>query len=292
MAEDKKEKLPLFVSAPGKAKKYATLQYPDEKYGHFGVKLTFEPEDDGYEWAQGLTAQMDELQEEALQKAKAAFKPTKDKKKFVVKYADKSYSVDEDTGTITINFKKPGSFKKKVDGVDQIVKTVLPLFDAKGNRIPSTPDIKIGEGSVLKVSYTIQGFYTPIGAGTQLRLVAAKVLELVEWVAGGDASDYGFEVEDGYEAGTPKEADAEDPEAIDTPEPEPEAEPEPEMELPPTPAPKPAAKAAPKPAAKPVPKPVPAEIKGKPVVAPAVKAAAAKAKAAAKPAADEDSGDF
>jgi hypothetical protein len=310
---EEREKLPLHVSAPGRAKRFAKLQVPDEKYGNFGVKLQWTPDEEGYEWADALCNQIDEMQATALSEAKAAFKPTKDKKKFNEKLADLPYSRDEETGEITINFKKAGSFKSK--RTNTVVNTSLPLFDSKGNRIPPSEEVRIGEGSVLKVAYTIQGFYKPIGASVSIKLVSAKLLKLVEWQAGGDATDYFGEDDDSGEdtfvVGAASEP--EDPDKIDKPEAEAEeetseeetSEEEVEDDSPSeeeqeaalkkaaalaAKAKKPAAKPAPapaKPAAKPVAKPAPAPAKApaKPVAkASAVATSPMKAKAAAKPA--------
>ena len=212
MADEKREKLPLLTTPPGRCKSYATVQTPDEKYDTYHIKLYWEQDDEGYEWAQEMVEKIDALTVEASAAAKAAFKPTKDKKKFVEKFMEKPYSVDEDTGTITINFKKAGSFKK---GPQKIVTPLsLALFDAKGNKIPTTTELKVGEGSTFKLSFTMEGFVKPLGASVSIRLVAAKLLNLVEWEAGGDADAYGLGgEEDGYEVDAVSEEDKAEAEA-------------------------------------------------------------------------------
>lgn len=98
----------------------------------------------------------------------------------------------------TLQFKfKQNKVIHRQDGQTNEVK--IPLFDAKGK--PIAKKIKLGNGSTIKVSYTVAPYYnaTNKGVGLSLRLVAIQVIELVEYSAG-NAESYGFGEEEGYES--------------------------------------------------------------------------------------------
>ncbi|MBU6231391.1 hypothetical protein KGP36_01880 [Patescibacteria group bacterium] len=65
------------------------------------------------------------------------------------------------------------------------------VFDAYGRPIP--PEIKIGNGSKVKVAYT-ENEYDAFGGGINFYLSAVQVLELVEYRAQ-SAAAYGFDVQ-------------------------------------------------------------------------------------------------
>ena len=111
------------------------------------------------------------------------------------------FEESEDGKHLVFKFKQNKIIKRK-DGTTSEVK--IPLFDAKGK--PITEAIKLGNGSVCRISFTVAPYYnaTNKGVGLSLRLVAVQVIELVEYSAG-NAESYGFdEEEEGYEA---KDAD-------------------------------------------------------------------------------------
>ncbi len=111
------------------------------------------------------------------------------------------FEESEDGKHLVFKFKQNKVIKRK-DGTTSEVK--IPLFDAKGK--PITKAIKLGNGSVCRISFTVAPYYnaTNKGVGLSLRLVAVQVIELVEYSAG-NAESYGFdEEEEGYEA---KDAD-------------------------------------------------------------------------------------
>ena len=101
-----------------------------------------------------------------------------------------------DDNTLQFKFKQNKVIHRQ-DGQTNEVK--IPLFDAKGKPIGNK--IKLGNGSTIKVSYTVAPYYnaTNKGVGLSLRLVAIQVIELVEYSAG-NAESYGFGEEEGYES--------------------------------------------------------------------------------------------
>ena len=113
-----------------------------------------------------------------------------------IKEGDVPYSVNDDTGKVTIRFKlKAKVTPKQGDPFEQRP----ALFDAKGK--PIGPDAKIGGGSKVKVAYELVPYYTAIaGAGVSLRLKAVQVIDLVEFSGGASSEAYGFGEEEGYEA--------------------------------------------------------------------------------------------
>ena len=114
------------------------------------------------------------------------------------------FEESEDGKHLVFKFKQNKIIKRK-DGTTSEVK--IPLFDAKGK--PITEAIKLGNGSVCRISFTVAPYYnaTNKGVGLSLRLVAVQVIELVEYSAG-NAESYGFDEEEGYEA---KDADDDPP---------------------------------------------------------------------------------
>ena len=113
-----------------------------------------------------------------------------------IKEGDVPYSVNDDTGKVTVRFKlKAKVTPKQGDPFEQRP----ALFDAKGK--PIGPDAKIGGGSKVKVAYELVPYYTAIaGAGVSLRLKAVQVIDLVEFSGGASSEAYGFGEEEGYEA--------------------------------------------------------------------------------------------
>ena len=180
----KTNKRPRYVTPAGIAQ-YPYLTTPDTKFnpdGDYKVNLEIDPTE--------ITTFLDEQLEASI----AAAKKENPSKK--IKEGDAPYSVNEETGKVTLRFKlKAKVHPKNGESFDQSP----ALFDAKGK--PLSKDIKIGGGSKMKVSYEILPYYTAIaGAGISLRLKAVQVIDLVEYSSGGSGESYGFGKEDGYEA--------------------------------------------------------------------------------------------
>jgi len=68
------------------------------------------------------------------------------------------------------------------------------IFDAAGNKING--DLNVGNGSVVRVAYSWVP-YEGFKGGVALYFQAIQIIELVEY-AGGEAADYGFEQEEGW----------------------------------------------------------------------------------------------
>lgn len=183
----KKAKLPRYVTPIGVAK-YPYLAKPDTKFnpdGDYKVNLEIDAEVAGE-----VIAFLDEQFAASVEKAK---KENPGKK---IKAGEAPYTVDEDSGKVTLRFK----LKAKVSPKEGDPFTQKPaMFDAKGK--PLVGEVKVGGGSKLKVAYEVIPFYTSlVGAGLSLRLRAVQVIELVEFGGGAGAGDYGFGEEEGYAA--------------------------------------------------------------------------------------------
>lgn len=182
-----KPKVQRYVSPAGTAQ-YPWLNKPDTKFNPDGeYKCNLEIKDP-QEIAK-ITSFLDEQHEASVAKAK---KENAGKK---IKEGDVPYSLNEETGTVTVRFK----LKAKVTPKNGEPFEQRPaVFDAKGK---PTKDAKVGGGSTLKIAYEIVPYYTAIaGAGISLRLKAAQIINLVEFSGGAGADAYGFGEEDGYEA--------------------------------------------------------------------------------------------
>lgn len=193
MAERKKS---VIHKSPAGLAQYPRLTKPDTKFkadGEYKVTLILL----GAE-AQALTDLIDAAMQESLVQARRD-NPTKAKS--IKAATDKPYKAvtdDEgnDTGEIRFNFKMAAKVTSRTTG--QSWEQKPDLFDAKG-KVLINP--KIGGGSKVKVAFELYPFYTAlIGAGVSLRLRAVQVIDLVEYNSR-SAAGYGFEDEDGYEAG-------------------------------------------------------------------------------------------
>jgi len=167
---------------------YPHLNTPDTKFkaeGEYHVKLAVPTT-----LAEEVTAKIDAAHKDAV--AQALKENPKLKK---VKEANLPYKLSEENDDETIfSIKMKASFKDKQD---KVVTMKPALFDSKGKVLEG--DLKIGGGSVLRVSFEPVPFYTAtVGAGVTLRMKAVQVIELKTY--GGSADSFGFETEDGFEA--------------------------------------------------------------------------------------------
>lgn len=182
-----KTKRPRYVSPAGTAQ-YPHLTRADTKFnpdGEYKTKL----EIPAGEETNKLVAFLDEQFDAAVEHAKAQNAGKK------IKIGELPYTINEDTGTVTVNFKLKAKGKTK-DGVEFEQRPAL--FDAKGKALH---DVNVGGGSVMKIGYEVIPYYTAIaGASITLRLKAAQILKLVEYSGGASAGAYGFGQEEGYEA--------------------------------------------------------------------------------------------
>ena len=160
---------------------YPCLTKPDTKFdaaGRYKVGLRLPAE-----VAQPLVDEIDAAIDAKVEEVKASGKV-----KGKVKRVDPSYSVDEETGDVTFNFKMKASGKRQ-DGTTFTQKPTLKKHDLTD----IGTDVRIWGGSEGKVAFELCPFYTGgLGAGVSLRLKGVQVLKLV--TGGGDC---GFEKEDG-----------------------------------------------------------------------------------------------
>lgn len=179
---------------------YPHLNTPDTKFkaeGEYTCKLAVPTA-----IAEDIIAQIDAAHAEAQKSAieeintKAKAKNPKAKPVTSVKEANLPYKLNPENDEETLfNFKMKASFKGK-DG--SMVSMRPALFDAKGKAL--SKDVKVGGGSVLRVSFEPASFYTAtVGAGVTLRLKAVQVIELRSF-GGGTADSFGFEAEEGFVA--------------------------------------------------------------------------------------------
>ncbi|MGR3967842.1 hypothetical protein FW800_25765 [Pseudomonas sp. 910_23] len=108
-----------------------------------------------------------------------------------VKLADLPMEETEEDGVdyLVFNFKSKASYTDKKTG--EVVERKIALFDGKGKAL--THDLKIGTGTVARISVFVSPFYTALlGAGVTLRIRAVKILKLKEFTGGGNADAYGF----------------------------------------------------------------------------------------------------
>lgn len=173
-----------FITSPKGSTKFAWLTEPDTKFDAAGVYQTdlVVPAEEA--------APFIEKMEELFENAWKAECQTKGKK---LKKAALPWDENEEDGTVSFKFKLKASIETKKGTMVR----KPALFDAKGKPLnPKT--IKIGNGSVVKISFTPYLWFSPsVGFGLQLQIAAAQIIELKEW-AGGDR-DYGFGQEEGYE---------------------------------------------------------------------------------------------
>ncbi len=191
---DKKKRQKPSTSPAGIAVYPRLLGDPDTKFkaeGVWSVKVTFANRE-----VPGVDAMLTKFEEtiEEARKAAAAdadhMKALKKKGKKLAP-ADRSFTIDEDTGEVTVNFKMTASGKSKKTGKDWTRKPAV--FDKNNQPLPE--ETKLGSGSLIKVAYTYEPFYTALGYGCSIRLEAVQVLKIVEW-GGGNAESYGFEASD------------------------------------------------------------------------------------------------
>ena len=180
---------------------YPHLHEADTKYDDAGVytsKLRFDL-DKAQDLLTFLQSEMDMSLEEAQEKWNTAVSEEKDarkKRKLKAKppeAADTPWDIDEEEGTVEVNFKMKASGTSRRDGRHW---TRRPkLYDAQLAVVPF--GVKVGGGSVLKVGFNVSRFWTSmVGAGIALQLEAVQILELKEFHSV-TAEEAGFEVADG-----------------------------------------------------------------------------------------------
>jgi hypothetical protein len=203
----KKEKLPSFVSPKGvfrypalTSPDYGTKEFPKAD-GEYKVQLILTEAE-----AKPLIEKLQPIFDAAISEGEEKFKELKveQRKKLGALKVNDFYSTEYDqqtedpTGNLIFKFTMKASGKDKKGATWE---RKPALFDSKGTPLK---DVKgIWGGTVGKVSFDVSPYFIPGSgaAGIKLRLNAAQVIDLV---AGGgrDAEGFGFDKEDGYEAGS------------------------------------------------------------------------------------------
>lgn len=190
-------KRPKFISPKG-VFNYPKLTTPDTKFkpeGEYSVGLVLDTDSPE---CQKLMAQIDKAAAESLAECKAKAKNAAEAKKWETKSVPYAEILDEETGEPTgqtkFSFKMTASGTSKKTGKEWSRKPAL--FDAKGK--PITQDIKIGGGTIGKISYELMPWGTlQLGASVKLALEGAQIIDLKTW-GERDAKSYGFGEEEGY----------------------------------------------------------------------------------------------
>lgn len=210
MATDKKKRTILKGRTPRGVFRYPSLDKPDygtEAYpnpeGIYKVGVILSEAE-----AQPLLKTLEPLMEQARIEGEEGFANLKveARKKLKELKVNDLYSVEYDreteepTGNLIFNFKMAASGTSVKNGQTREWKRKPTLFDAKGKPLTGKlPEIWGGTVGVVAFEaspYFIAGTGT---AGVSLKLAAAQIIELR---SGGerDASDFGFEEEDGWNA--------------------------------------------------------------------------------------------
>jgi hypothetical protein len=152
---------------------FAFVTRPSTKFdteGKYKVSLVLDPK--GNEEHRKFLVQLKVLLADAAAAAKIPFKNLPWHKH--LRQEDKS-----DTGLYEVTFKSQYAPK---------------VFDAVGNKING--DLNVGNGSEVRIAYKWAP-YEGFGGGITLYFQAIQIIKLVEY-AGGEASDYGFAEEQGW----------------------------------------------------------------------------------------------
>lgn len=169
------------VTSPRGEALWAYLKNPEVYEGQevgYTIQVKFSKED---------TDKMIALLEEELESAKNS-----------TEFKGKKWSRDprlgfrEDAnGDIIFKFKTKASITTKTGDV---VKRTVPVFDSAGKPI----DVSLGNGSVVRVAFQIVPYWkSSTNNGLSLYLDAVQVIKLVEYNGGGNATAFGFDVEEG-----------------------------------------------------------------------------------------------
>ena len=185
------------VTSPKGQAKYPWITKPNTRFnaaGDYCIDLIV-PAEECTEFCNLL----DETMKECFAEATEGMKPAK--AKTVKIHPPYSMELDEETGEETGNvvfkFKQAATF---TNTKGETVNVTIGLFDAGGEKI--TSPVAIGNGSTVRVAGVMRKAIAQNICYVSLKLKAVKILELVEYSGGGNASSYGFDGDDGgsYEA--------------------------------------------------------------------------------------------
>lgn len=192
---DKKKK--VLVQTPPFVALWPKLHEPDTKFnadGEFTVRAKFDPARPD---VISFFDKINELVEQAYQKAQDENPKFKAVMKAVSPIKPELDDNGDETGFMTMNLKKIARVTSKKDG--KVYTFRVMLYDAQLNPLPS--GVRIGGGSILRASFEPYAYFNAKDkeAGISPRLEAIQVLDLKEW-QGRDGASFGFDKEDGFDA--------------------------------------------------------------------------------------------
>ena len=210
-----KQKDVRYTTPRGTAQYPRILGEPDTKFnpaGVWSIKVVFDLSD--VKVAE-MVKRFEDTIAEAKNNARAdeTYMSNLKKRKKTLTEADRSFVVDEDAGTVTVNFKMTASGTSKKTGKAWSMRPTV--FTPDGNL--ASPETRVGSGSTVQVSYTCAPFYTAVGYGCSIRLNGVVIRKLVEWGMGSAAS-HGFEFDNDDEPtdeATEEAVEANEPDAND-----------------------------------------------------------------------------
>lgn len=175
---------------------WAKIMMPDKEYNNFNIEILMEERSEQEKFKAEVMAEID----------KKVDQHTEGKKKPKVEHYPWKVVEDGDgmeTGDLRFKFGMKKSFVTR-DG--ETIEQHPQCFDSKGNLI-TDKSFKIGNGSVVKVSFFMAPYYNKGKAGVSLRLKAVQIIDLVHYGVQQNPTDFGFSEE--------KEGFAYDPEAME-----------------------------------------------------------------------------
>jgi hypothetical protein len=195
MAKDKHKQIITAVGTASWAKLKVQEEWKGVPTGKYSITVQFDQE-----YTQELLNIL-EKEYERLRKESPKFKDFKPARNTVPTFGDKELP----NGDIAFKPTTKAEYKNAKTG--EVLKRIVPVFDAKGRKI----DVNIGNGSKVKLSLSIVPKCNDSKTyGVNIWLNAVQVIELVEYGATqGDADAFGFGVEQGFESEEPNEFDQE-----------------------------------------------------------------------------------
>ncbi len=183
------------ITTPEGVARYPFLLRPHTRFdpdGEYRVTLILPSAE-----AQELISTIDAALKESLEKAISENPAKAD----TIRPANPPYSIvtndiGEETDFVQFNFKAKAKITPRNGAAPFHIK--LAIFDAKGQAV--SPDLRIGSGTKMRVCAELVPYFTDlVGAGVKLRLKAAQIVDLIEYT-GPSASQFGFDLENGYDS--------------------------------------------------------------------------------------------
>lgn len=182
---------PTVITTPkGSVFGFVNILKPDTKFnpeGDYKIKLSIP------KTAKGLEAQLEAI-ESARDAAKAEFQKDPKNKGKRLKEADLPF-YEDDNGNIIISFKSKATWVDRK--TNETKQRVIPIFGGAGRLKPNEIP-QFGQGSEVKVAYTINGFCNAaLGAGASLRIDSLKLIKPVAFT-GGAQNHFADDEDEGY----------------------------------------------------------------------------------------------